>query len=648
MDLGQRRHRVFQSTQDSTEAARAGKGEGSVAVLRRIGARATPSAFLGLGSLIVLAAWVARFGPLGPRLPGLGAVQALGAQGLETAAAGILAAVLAALAVAWLTRRLDGIERCAGSLALATVSLIGVSLTFTVGHLPLLLAGAALLALLLTVSPLGRIEGPSSTLGLPGLLYVLTAAAHAVFSMYRHWSFGSGSWDLGCMVHNFYLSSRGLGTTSTVLGGVDFLGDHFMVGIYLLAPIFWVAPSAWTVLAVQSLSLAVTAPAIYGIARHRGASPRLAFVLGLATGLSFGLQSAAYFDAHAITIGFGLLPAALWALERDRLPLASLLLALFATFKESLGAYVVGLGLLLVWRAYRDRSVRKLTFGGLWVLGGTIWFVLVNRVFMPAFMAKAARLESHETFADFGPTVFSALLGMLSDPLTTIGALFVPDEKALSLGVTLAGSGALAVFAPEVLLAALPLLAERFLSSKATMWQMGYHYAAPLCLYAGWAAALGIPKARAVVARGLEALSPGRGRRASNALVAYLLIGGLLVNAFGYRHRANFHRWREDYFSRPDRRAANAAAVAHVQALGRDVSVAAQNRILPHLADRAEIWRLGDYEHAEVVVLSIGESAWPWDDGYPSRLDRQLERRPEWTRIFEEGNARVWRRTSAP
>ena len=60
--------------------------------------------------------------------------------------------------------------------------------------------------------------------------------------------------------------------------------------------------------------------------------------------------------------------------------------------------------------------------------------------------------------------------------------VFVPAAKVHSQLVTLGGLGFLPLLAPEILIPALPLIAERFLSSKATMWEMGYHYAIPLCL----------------------------------------------------------------------------------------------------------------------------------------------------------------------
>lgn len=614
-------------------------------------------------ALFALALFALRYGPLGLRLPAVGSVAALGQVSLGRNGQLALAAVAILLVVTVARGRLPGLSDHAGTLLIAVIAVIGLSLTFSLGHLVLYLASALALATLLAVQgDLERSrasaarEGQKRGLVTPVVLFLVVAGAHATFAMHRHWAFGSGSWDLGCMIHNFYRASRGLDTASTVLGEVDFLGDHFMVGIYLLAPFFWLDASGYMVLAVQSASLAASAPAIYGIALARGASPMLAAALGLATGLGFGMQSGAFFDAHEITVGLGFLAAALWAIETGRLRLATLLLVVFSTFKESLGAYVVGLGLLLVLRALTAGSRaevggegspaprRLLAYGAGWIIYGAAWFVAVNRVLKPFFAQRARPLVSHETFGDFGPTVFAALVGMLADPLKAVGAIFVPAEKTLSLGVTFGGTGALALLAPEVGVAALPLLAERFLSSKATMWQMGYHYAAPLTLYAGWAAALAIPRAGRLVRRLLEAVAPGQGRAAARALAVYVLLSAATVNHWGYRHPANFHVWREPYFSTPAKRRDNARAVAFVRALGRDVSVAAQNRILPHLADRPGIWRLGEHERADVVVVSLGENAWPYADAYPGQIARRLMAASEWRLVFVEGTSLVFAR----
>src|SRR5262249_24235684 len=106
-------------------------------------------------------------------------------------------------------------------------------------------------------------------------------------------------------------------------------------------------------------------------------------------------------------------------------------------------------------------------------------------------------------------------------PLKALGAMFVPSEKLHSLLVTFGGLGWLSIFSPEILIPALPLFAERFLSSKQTMWEMGYHYGAPLTLYTAWAVALAYPKIERFVAARFDRVEAGLGARAPIAIAAY-------------------------------------------------------------------------------------------------------------------------------
>ena len=603
-----------------------------------------------LGVAVIASVWVFWIGRILPRRSGLGHIlPSVGSLETLQAPTGVwIASGLTAVAVLIALIRRPDLARGGTVSALMGIAFLSGIVVFVspVGH------HAGILGLALIAGVLGSIFGRTTRLG-PSVdrpvaigLCMGVAIIHMVFSMHRHWAFGSGSWDHGCMVHNFYRASRFLQTTSTVLDEVDFLGDHFMVGIYLYAPLIWLSSSAYMILAIQSVNLACVAPAIYLIARHHRAPVESAVALAVATGLSFGLQSAAYFDSHEITVGFGFLAFGLWAFETKRFRLATVLLLVFALFKESLGAYLVALGLLAIWRGLADKDRTSWRYGIAWILVGATWFVLVNRVFMPALIARAHPPEPHETFGDFGPTVFQAVIGIATQPLKAFGALFVPGDKLWSHLTTFGGLGWLPIFAPDIGIAALPLFAERFLSSKGTMWQMGYHYAAPLSLYAGWAAARGFPRARWLARRGLRALGgQALAANASWALAVYVVAAGLLINEFGYQHAANYHRWRLGYFSTPIRRANNAAAVAFVAEQGREARLAVQNRILPHLANRPHIYRLGKWAKADWVLLSIGENAWPYGDRYPQQLARQLHRNPAWKLVFARGGAAVFARS---
>lgn len=563
----------------------------------------------------------------------------------------ILAPIGIAIAIvvaAMIRRRSLLSSRTLAILATAALPTIGASIALQHGHHAAIVALALGLAIFLGAQ-FGKHDPAAPDFRLRDRTYALAIFAfvtgvNALFSMHRYYWMGAGSWDMGCMIHNLYRASRFLDSTSTVLGDVDFLGDHFMIGLYLYAPFAWINSSGYMMAFIQSASLAATAPVIFLLARDKGAPLVPALALALCAAFAFGMQSGVYFDAHEITIGFGFLALGALFFERKQLARATICFVVFSLFKESLGAYVVGLGLLALWRGVRDKDKRHLIFGSAWMIYGAIWFVLVNRFFMPALIARAQAPEAHETFADFGPTVFQAAIGMFSHPLEAVGAIFTPEEKVSSILVTLGGLGFLGLASPELLLAEAPLFAERFLSSKHAMWEMGYHYAAPLTFYCAWAAAIAWPKVQVASEKILRTISEELAPRAPAALTIYVLASTILINGAAYRHPANFHHWTEDYFSTPERRATNAKAIALVKEQGVEAKVAVQNRILPHLADRPFVWRLGEYAKADFALLDVSEDAWPYDGGYPRRLAQQLAKDPAWRLVFSEGDTAVFAR----
>lgn len=605
---------------------------------------------LSLFSVLVLRALMQR-----RRVPlsGLGSVAALDALKAVPYERG-LAAVVAALALGLLLRRpaLHKGPVAAGAVISLFAGALGLAAS-PHGHFLLILLAAGWAGVLLLVLPFGpgaevqhlaRTRDRHTAWG----LYLVASLVGCFFAMHRHWSYGSGSWDMGCMVHNFYRASRLADTLSTVLGGADFLGDHFMIGIYLYAPIFWLDSSGYTVILVQTLNLAAAAPVAFLIARHHGASWGFSTALGLAAGFAFAVQAAVFFDAHEIAVGIGFLALGLLYLERGQLGRASVALAVFCLFKESTGGYVVGLGLLLVFRALREGRAGHLRYGALWITSGLVWFLLVNRVFMPYFAARGISVGGHETFADFGPTVGAAFLGMLSQPLKALLALFVPAAKLESWLVTFCGFGLMPLLAPEIFIAALPLFAERFLSSKATMWEMGYHYAASLSLYAAWATALAAPRIEAGLRRLGDRVALDGRTLARVWPPAFLVVVMLLVNQAGYKHPAVYHSLGQSYFITGDKRSDYQAGIRWLKAQGRAAKIAAQNRMMPHLADRLEIHPLEHWAKADFVLIALGDDAWPHDAGFPARLERQLLGGGQWQTAFSQGNVRVLARAPLP
>src|SRR3954469_25091203 len=96
-----------------------------------------------------------------------------------------------------------------------------------------------------------RIDAHLVAAGVPALIACIV---YCVFSIARHERFGSGSWDMGCHIHNIFLLGYLKPPVSSVLGDANFWGgtNHFMPSEILAAPLAWTGLT-WPLLVLQAL-----------------------------------------------------------------------------------------------------------------------------------------------------------------------------------------------------------------------------------------------------------------------------------------------------------------------------------------------------------------------------------------------------------
>src|SRR5436309_2997454 len=129
---------------------------------------------------------------------------------------------------------------------------------------------------------------PASARGLArvsawGLVVWLAAAVYAIGlsaeSIYRQNHFRTG-FDLAIEDQFLWLAAHGHHLFSTIVDR-SLVADHFQPGLLLLTPLYWLGLGVSGLLVAQSLALALVAPALYALARDRGASPMVAAVPAL-------------------------------------------------------------------------------------------------------------------------------------------------------------------------------------------------------------------------------------------------------------------------------------------------------------------------------------------------------------------------------
>ncbi|WP_052230031.1 DUF2079 domain-containing protein [Streptomyces sp. CT34] len=306
--------------------------------------------------------------------------------------------------------------------------------------------------------------------GRPHLLAALFFAAYTALSVTKHLQLRSTGYDLGIFEQAVRAYAQLRAPVSELKGaGYNLLGDHFHPILATLAPLYRLFPTPLTLLTAQAALLALSVVPVTRLA-IRTTTPRLGTAIGIAYGLSWGLQKAVAFDFHEIAFAVPLLAFCLESLALRRWRTAAAWALPLVLVKEDLPLTVTAIGLYLLLSGRRRLGTAVLTYG---VLSG----LLIVLVVIPAFNPDGHYAYLHTATQAAG------------DPLTR---LLLPPQKLGTLLALLAPTAFLALRSPLILLA-LPTLAWRFWSTNPAYWGLDYHYSALLMplVFLAFADALG-------------------------------------------------------------------------------------------------------------------------------------------------------------
>jgi uncharacterized membrane protein len=323
----------------------------------------------------------------------------------------------------------------------------------------------------------------------------LVFGAYFAISLFRLLQLNPSSWDLSIYteyvkqladLHAPIVDVRGPGT--------DLLGDHFQVGLAVLAPFFRLVPSAATLLFFQALLAAVSVfPVVAAGFALTGPGRGTGRLIGFGYGFSWGLQQMVDFDFHEIALAVPLLAFSLSALVRRR-PLVAVCWAVPLVFvKEDQGFTVAAIGFYLLVAAWRrpawTAGLRAIWGGAFLILWGLGWSLIAITVIIPHFNGGHHYYYWKDGGVVGGGQSFS--LGNLAGQ----SASGLP-AKLQTLFLLLLATAFTAVGSPVALLA-LPSLALRFMSTNSAYWGTDWHYNATIMPVLFIAGAAGIARWRA-------------------------------------------------------------------------------------------------------------------------------------------------------
>jgi len=297
---------------------------------------------------------------------------------------------------------------------------------------------------------------------LPWAMALAFAGLYATISVARFERLGTRSFDLGIFEQAIRHYAQLQAPIVDLEGaGHNFLGDHWNPAIAVFAPFYRLFPTPVTLLVGQAVVIALgVVPMTRAGMRHLGRWSAIA--VGLAFGMSYGVQAAVDFDVHEVSLAVPLLAFALEAFLAGRWKGAVAWAAPLVLVKEDLGLTVAALGFVLVLVGARR-----------WGLGlgifGLASFALTMTVLIPHFNAQGtsgfSRLAAQPGTGD----------SLVQQVLDLSWAVVTPGPRATTVLLLLGVTACMALLSPLVILV-LPTLAWRFVSTNENFWGQLFHY----------------------------------------------------------------------------------------------------------------------------------------------------------------------------
>ncbi|HEY7487028.1 MAG TPA: DUF2079 domain-containing protein [Streptosporangiaceae bacterium] len=453
----------------------------------------------------------------------------------------------------------------------------------------------------------------------------VSALVYATYALLRFHTFLTGSYDL-VIFDQAVRSYSHFGAPVSIVKGIHngfgphfaVLGDHFSPILAVLAPLYWVHDGPKTLLVAQAVLFAAAIPWLWVFAR-RELGAGVAYCVAGAYAVSWPIAGALAFDFHEVAFA-PLLTAIM--LERfqaawrpaDRQPadrataphgvrralpgwwrrprvhgvLAAVALLLV---KEDMGLLVAGYGLYLLTR-------REFRLGAWFVVGGVAWTWLAARVLIPAFGGNPDYYWAYGTLGDDLPGV---LAHIVTHPWDAIRLLGVPPIKIVTMSLLVLPL-LLAPLCSPLVLAALPLVAERMLAGRyGNWWEPRFQYNAFLVVVLIAAAVDGVCRLR----KRLRGFALGGIDLAEVWGAAVLALAVALAGFFPLVSVLDPGNYRRDARMR--------AAAAAVAAVPSGVEVEAPNALGPQLSGRTRVLLWDERPRwAPWVIADVGQPTFPF------------------------------------
>jgi uncharacterized membrane protein len=324
------------------------------------------------------------------------------------------------------------------------------------------------------------------------LMVIIYSAVFSYYTIMKHYSFRSYTWDLGIIVQSISSATKGkLFTNNAELfysPTGSYFGVHFTPILFVLIPFFYIAPRVETVLIIQSIILGLGAIPLYFISDHLLEDKLSSMLLAISYLLNPSIHGVNWYDFHTQSFFPLFVLATTYFLKKKRIILFLIFIIMTLMTMEQaayfLILYLPYVGLQFKSKLkelffYRKPSIESLTpFITLIVI--VIWIYISGNMIsaLNPNPPKELKALDHYRILEIKDPIEIPIKAITNFDLVLKAMGFDLPSKILYIIITFAPTCFISLMSPLPILPAVLWLFLSALSNYPPYYQLGFQYSA--------------------------------------------------------------------------------------------------------------------------------------------------------------------------
>jgi uncharacterized membrane protein len=411
------------------------------------------------------------------------------------------------------------------------------------------------------------------------------------YTIHMYYGFKTYGWDLGIFTQSLWttvISGKPFHYTLETYANPsqDFFGAHFSPVLFLMVPIYGVFQSPLTLLVAQSFIIGLAALPLYLIAKDKLKSKLWGLTFASSFLLNPALQGMNSFDFHVEAFVPLFFFFAFYFLDNNQWTKGIIFCLLTLSTIEFAPILTAFLGLyLFVKKGFRGENMspqaraKRISIALMLVIVSIVWLFVALRVISTINPLKSSGLPGN--WNNWGTSLSEVVLNMIRNPIRAIETMANPIGKAYYFAFIFVPVAFLPFLAPAELLLVLPWALAASLSEYSPYYQPYFQYFGLIAAQIYIAAVFGAKRLFKI--EGLRENHPESEKKLMVLVLIVSLISCVAVSPIGLPALS----------SRAIEINSHTQALENVLSLVPSyASVATQNDIEPHLAQRENIFLL--------------------------------------------------------